>query len=177
MSSVNAIASVLSPTYPAMYLVRTPDMGFAESEGGRFEGVVAELIPHTEPENRRDAAGTPKRVSSSFTDRPSRTLAGIGIFLFSLAIPLALVGGLSRFNQGLISSAAQRGWIISWIAVGSVSSVGAMSFQYALRGLDVSWRYSIVFLGFICPSWIPAIGGMIMVGGQLREYGICTRFD
>lgn len=203
MSAVNAIASVLSPTYPAMYLVRTPDMDRAENEdGGHFEGIVAELIPrnpaaaaaednNNNNNNSNNTSETPpppplpNKVYGSYLDTIRGRSSALVIFLLSFAIPMGLVSGLSGGLQpGLISTTDQRAWLMSWIVVGSLSSVVAWFFQLVFRTVPAALKddesyaaYLICFLPFVAPLWMPAIGGMISVGAQLQDYGICTRFE
>ena len=183
MSAVNLIASLLGPSFPTMFLVHTPDMTKAREDGGQFEGIVAELIP------RKRGDREVEKISCNFTAlTPRIRFASVIIGILSLLAPLAIVGGLSGFNAGETSTTAQRGWIISWIVIGSISSSAALLFQLVLRSLftdpptdaaDVL-GFGVVLLSFvvlISVFWIPAIGGMVIVGQQLREYGICTRFE
>ena len=80
MSFVNIVASILSPEYPTMYLVYSPDMDLAEEAGGVFDSVVAEL----------DISGTAGPKSSGGSGRPylSWIITGSISGLFG-----ALVGG------------------------------------------------------------------------------------
>ncbi|KAM7203282.1 hypothetical protein V8F33_002273 [Rhypophila sp. PSN 637] len=182
MSVVNAIATVCAPTFPTMYMIRTPDMDRAERDGGHFEGVVAELVPGKPAEEYKVGETKPEKVPSTINERPWTLLYIVLIFLLSLAVPLGIVGGLSgHFGQGLRSTRAQRGWIMSWMLVGSLSSLVALFFQLSLRfapptNENYGWMLFIA-LCIVAPFWVPAIGGMVSVSGQLREYGICTRFD
>ena len=43
MSLVNLFANLVTPHYPTVYMVRTEMMAKAESQGGKFDGVVAEI--------------------------------------------------------------------------------------------------------------------------------------
>lgn len=44
MSLLNLLANIVTPDYPALYLVRTPEMDEAEARGGFFSGVVGRLV-------------------------------------------------------------------------------------------------------------------------------------
>jgi len=184
MSTVNVITSLLGPSFSTMFLVHTPDMTKAREDGGQFEGIVAELIPRSRGD--MEVERIPFDVVQ-FT--PGIKLAsGIIWIVFSFLAPLAIVGGLSGFNVGEISTTTQRGWIISWIVIGSVSSLAALFFQFVVRMVftnpisphsEIVGSVVILFVSVCIVSvfWIPAIGGMVIVGQQLREYGICTRFE
>lgn len=174
MSLVNITASFLSPEFTTMYLIHTPDMDEAEKEGGAFSGLVGRLVTSVPPA---------ERTSTDWTKEgeiiPTQ-YALAGLWLALVVLPLAIVGGLSGFRSGTISTAEQRGWIMSWLVVGSVSSafivmVRAVSLAESDKDKRVKW---VMFCFFTAaPFWIPAIGGMVMVGLQLRDYGICWRID
>jgi len=174
MSLVNIIASFLSPEYTTMYLVHTPDMDEAEKKGGAFSGLVGKLVTPVPAD---------QRISTEWSkqgDIVSSQSVLLGLWLALVIVPLVIVGGLSGFQSGIISTAAQRGWIMSWLVVGSVSSGWiVLARAVSLTESDDGSRWGPVLLGFItaAPCWIPAIGGMVMVGLQLRDYGICWRVD
>ena len=170
MSAVNIVASFLSPEYPAMYLVRTPDMDRAEESGGKFDGVLAELVVP-------DSSNGQDKLSTDLYD--GYKWATI-LLWFSLAVsPLIIVGALSEFHPGESSTAAQRGWILSWLVVGSISSGWAAWCRLVVRmnGDSSSNIYLLICLIPLLPFWVPTIGGMVTVGQELREYGVCVRYD
>ncbi|KAK0652416.1 hypothetical protein B0T16DRAFT_406145 [Cercophora newfieldiana] len=175
MSIINIVASLLCPEYPAMYLVRTPDMDDAEKNGGKFDGIVAELaVPPPGSEESKVGAGW--LVSSL---EHGMSTASILFWCFLTITPLVVVGAFSRFRSGESSTTFDRGWIMSWLVVGSASSVWAMLARFFLRD-DSMIRDNLFSIMWVVASglfWIPAIGGMVVVGRQLQDYGICTRFD
>ena len=180
MSIMNLLASLLGPEYAAMYLVRTPDMDKAEKDGGKFEGIVAELVVRT------PGSEEPK-IGYSLANAGSR--AYVLVWSFLVIAPLIIVGALSRFINGESSTAFDRGWILSWLVVGSTSSCLALWMSGMIQAITIPITQDkarditsnivvcLVFLIFMLPAWVPAIGGMVVVGRQLREYGICTNFD
>ncbi|KAK0738785.1 hypothetical protein B0T18DRAFT_433538 [Schizothecium vesticola] len=173
MSVVNIVASLLSPEYPAMYLVRTPDMAAAIKDGGRFEGLVAELVPFGPEDPRRVRPGL--AVWPSHANLP-RDWAIYAVWIVLMVAPIAIVGGLSGFRHGEVSTGEQRGWLMAWLVLGSLSGFWAASVQQQLRAPAV-WGLGYVGIASILIFWVPAIVGMVKVGQQVKEYGICARFD
>jgi hypothetical protein len=64
---------------------------------------------------------------------------------------------------------------MSWLVLGSISSLVLKKLVKAVPRMKVSGISSVYFVA--APFWIPAIGGMVMVGLELREYGVCVRID
>ena len=173
MSVVNLTALFLGPEFPSMYLVWTPDMDEAEQQGGDFEGIIATLVT---PEDGPD--GLTERADLLWYGPVSIFSWSIVYYLVLMAAPVCIVGGLSGFRPGDTSTAAQRGWILSWLIVGSVSSGVVAFFRAAMLSEFATDRAFFFFFLFLAiPFWIPALGGMVMVGLELREYGICSRLS
>jgi hypothetical protein len=188
MSVINLVASLLSEEFSTMYLVRTPDMTEAEmNHGGRFDGIVAELLISDE---ETESAG----ISGVYWQRSLGAAFVVhGMWLVLAASPLIIVGALSRFRPGEISTTADRAWIMSWIAYGSLSSLlayritsklspnidedmeqeGEEEQERIVRTRELISLFVVSAIYVLC--WAPAIGGMIVVGNQLQEYGICLR--
>ncbi len=135
------------------------------------------------------AAYTPFMIDpQASTPKPS---TGFSIWSFQYfvlpillgCLSLIVVGVLTRFENGE-STAAQRGWIMSWLVVGiacgwlaDVVSGALSSPQWMKTPEGFEFRFSpvvqviaIILLGLFC---VPALGGLVAVGGMLREYGIC----
>ena len=179
MSVANIVASFLTRDYPTMYLVRTPDMARAEQEGGEFDGVVADL----------DVPPGPRQTKVNTTLANEKPRPSVAIWLFLVLSPLIIVGAISGFQKGNDSTAAQRGWIISWLVIGFISGlwslvvkkIGSQLFYDEAKGGNHLSGFPFLksFMLIICiiPFWIPAIGGMVIVGQELHEYGICQRFN
>jgi len=80
-------------------------------------------------------------------------------------IPLAIVGGLSGFRVQQ-STAMERGFTISWLVV----SIAFGPFARLLQRRSSLYPYlSVLIFG------APTIGGMVVVGRMIGEFGICTR--
>ncbi|KAL4802585.1 hypothetical protein BDV18DRAFT_163988 [Aspergillus unguis] len=166
MSLVNLTATCLTPEYPAVYMVRTTIMAEAEAKGAFIVGDIGEL------DLTQVAAGTfPKGVVD---------VAFYLGFLLSLP-PLAVVGGLSHFQSGH-SSALERGFTMVWLAVGMVGGMwGYLLLEIFFAGSIATegyppprgsrGRFAIIFFALALPLFVPAVGGMVVVGKMLREFG------
>lgn len=152
MSIVNIFANLVMPEYSAIFMVHTPDLDSAIEEGGEVDGVVAEV----------DTATLDGPLDMESDHRSWQYLVTICIFLLA---PLILVAGLSGFSRGE-STVMQRGFIMAWHVVSIVCSV--IPYLYGRK------NHYFWFISF----WIfaaPAIGGMIMVGLEIKDYGVCRK--
>ena len=100
------------------------------------------------------------------------------LHLVPTAVSLAIIGGLTRFEHGQ-STHAQRVWTMTWLAFGSY--VGALDMgdtlifnksQKQASKSSLPWGSFIQFL-----VAAPAIGGFVVVGQMLSEFGVCTRIS
>ena len=155
MSIVNIIAGLSTPSYPALFMIRTPVMNEAEEAGGSFR---LEISVDLGTCNR-------KRTSRGFTRG----------FMLSL-VPLIIVGSLSKFANGN-SSSLQRGFTMSWLVSGMYFGPGIG--YLSMRGvLDLSRKGSVTraMIAVTLLAGVAPLGGMIVVGMMLRDFGVCTRF-
>jgi hypothetical protein len=85
------------------------------------------------------------------------------------AIPYAVVGALTHFHAGN-STKAQKVLTMGWLALGSV---WAGLFPRKLNQSILSSRrtWEIIIIVFFCGF---AIGGFVVVGQMLKDYGSCT---
>lgn len=99
------------------------------------------------------------------------------LFLITIiigCIPVAVVGGFSSFQPGN-SSPFQRGWIMAWITAGV--GAGLFNLQQVWTGSTWFKRYLILrsLLSLVaCGMLAAGIGGFIVVGKMIREYGSCS---
>ena len=169
MSVVDIMASFLCPEHPSIFLIHTPDLDRAGKDGGRFDGVVARLVVPPTPGN--DAAVSPFWYYDPRSN--ARILRSVVLWLVLLMAPLGIAGGLTGFRSGESSTAAQRGWIMSWLVVGSLSSlwvamVGSIMGSTPYNGTRGARSVAFTLLSTL-PFWVPAIGGMVTVGLQLSS--------
>lgn len=164
MSITNILASLATPEYPTMFLVHTPDLDNACRDGGKFVGILAAVDI--------DKGITLAEKIKTRTDGGALLVCVLG-FIF-ISTPIAIVGGLSKFQLGSISTTADRGWLMSWLVSGSLSSLWLQAGSPYLAAIDDGPVAPILFLVLFCPFFIPAIGGMVTVGRMLQSYGICS---
>lgn len=104
-------------------------------------------------------------------------------FLLS-SISLIVVGCLSGFRSGSESTTAQRVWIITWLIVSMVAGLYADATAslfvpnydmggYGLFDIVFESLVGVLLLGGLL---IPAVGGFVMVGRMVQDYGICETF-
>jgi len=117
-------------------------------------------------------------------------------------VSFVLLGGLSQFHKGTSSTIMERGFTMSWLIAGMLFGFLFKTLIRAWQGLGISllvaenklplsgnlWRtilrsilwilanliviaFGLVLLVFC----VPAIGGFVMVGKMILEYGSCTR--
>lgn len=160
MSLMNAIGGLLNYNFPAVFMIRTPLMDEAETQGGMFNGEIRVEIDREGP-----ATGELPFEAHQFLDYIIDY-----VFTFWLGfIPLAIVGGLSGF-RGQDSTCLQKvfvlGWLIAGIAVGAGIPVifkDVLRFNFSMR----SKRVAIL----VYSVW--PLGGMVVVGSMLVEFGTC----
>ena len=99
----------------------------------------------------------------------------LSIVIIIGCIPIAIVGGFSHFQPGN-SLPFQRGWIMAWCTAG----VGTGLFHIQVRWMMKTWiwRYKAVRLFFTLVTFgivfVPGIGGFIVVGKMIYEFGSCS---
>ncbi|KAI6777576.1 uncharacterized protein J7T54_005868 [Emericellopsis cladophorae] len=177
MSTLNLLAALVSPEYPAMYLALSPDVESAIAQGGIFEGAVATIdTGATDEELGTGRNNPPASTRKIYLYRLSipRTSLGKLLLIGASFVPFSIFGGLSGFRSGN-STHTQRGFMMSWQVVGAVYWIQAELAKYYID--DESWLVLWAALVQVICLGAPAVGGMVMVGQMLREYGVCTRID
>ncbi|ORX94724.1 hypothetical protein BCR34DRAFT_499061 [Clohesyomyces aquaticus] len=158
MSFVNLLSALLCPDYSHVYLVSSEAMSEAKSrEGCLNRSYVA--IPST---------STPTDLSSLQQDFTRSTILAYASVLVG-CFPLIVVGGLSKFRREH-SSVAQLAFTMSWLATGIVVGPIIHFIPYASRFS----KSKVGKLGLLLYS-APTVGGMIVVGKMIQEYGTCIR--
>jgi hypothetical protein len=171
MSVVNIVANLLTPEYPCLFLVRTPLMDRAEADGGFFEGGLNLEIDSNEELD--DFQGW----NGGKSDKHRLLSLFLGI------VPLAIVGILSKFRPEK-SASIQRGFTMSWLVIGIYAGLQITAeltgrlqlFRYMFdgskEGLDLAGK--VIYVSHLTPSVVASIGGMVVVGSMIKNYGICT---
>ncbi|KAK3942948.1 hypothetical protein QBC46DRAFT_447257 [Diplogelasinospora grovesii] len=160
MSVLNILGNILTPDYPAVFMLRTPLMDEVEERKlGKFEGELRVKIDYS-----RSYEPDPDWVDFE------GSVVVLSTFVFGL-IPLAIIGGLSGFRSQN-STPLQRGFTMSWLAVGFIIGLvqgGLMNDPNEIGDSDLRFGIiptTIVLLG------VPAIGGMVVVGQMIHDFGI-----
>ena len=106
------------------------------------------------------------------------SILAIVIVFVALVAPYAIIGGLTKF-QPEQSTKTQRGWTMAWLVVGQLygaflplydESFEQMSQQHE-RYENFAMPVWLTKLLFVCSLGIPAIGGFVIVGMMIRDYG------
>ena len=169
MSAVNIASALVTPEYQTLYLVHSPDMDEFKTN---FDGVVASLDTESSAE--------PVEFDTLNSDFDSLFL-WFGYPTIMLG-PLCILGGLSYFRAAE-SSVADRGWLMAWYTSTILTGLwvrifGTLNIGYSGatgRGFVAEYRVVLMSLLGTCFAWVPAIGGMAVVGRQLHDYGVCTK--
>lgn len=190
MSIVNSIAAIVTPEYPSMFLIKTPDMEEAERAGGKFGGYIATLQYDSLTSKARKQIPLDFLSLSSGSKKAWLYKILLGVLIF---VPLTVIGGLSKFRMDISEASSHRNaWVLTWLLVGSVSSIwvryvnqlgiyklgtqrdASLQWYKAPRNLIPWLIFYILFAGPLC---IPAIGGMVQVGLMMKSYGSCVKLS
>lgn len=182
MSFLNLVATFLTPTYETLYLVWTPALEEIQYYGG-FDGTIGEI-------------DVQKLEDRNLDPRPNSWNPQLWFCLLAILglIPFAILGAITGFAVGQ-STLANRAWITSWIGAGVIIPVFTMvgisglfgrvrlhpgassNFRYLLsskRMIAFMIAFMIVFMVVGYGSFVAAIGGYVVVGKMLREFGVCA---
>lgn len=205
MSFLNLLASLVLPVHNTMYLVWNKDMKQASGDSyegrraGKFAGMIAEVDLKKANRKIRDELGGQRILYDE--GGPFKRPVHLGIYysfyLIVAVLPLAIVGAFTGFRTGS-DLHIQRAWILAWLVIGSASPIliSNLSASFNLNQRATFLQRSIwqmkEFAGLrdpsdqslglfvllvLLPLWIPAIGGMVVVGRMLQDFGVCTRLD
>lgn len=218
MSLVNLAGNLVCPEYPAIYLIENQELQclreIISSQGSEdefyVEGTVGKLTAESErcilDARQEDTINTTRMLSAD--GRLVETMAAtLRLYRNSLylatklnlsvalaaAVPLAVIGVISRFQVGS-SSHAERAWTMTWLVFGiTTGAIGTdagfferwiekgsflqmeekMPFTpLANRGANL-WIIAITLLIYSAP----AIGGFVIVVQMIQAYGVCVRLS
>lgn len=95
-------------------------------------------------------------------------------------LPFAIIGPLSHFENGE-STKAQRGWTMAWLVVGITFGsqcyeiIENLSSNVASSNSFNFFRVPLLNVLVILTYGVAMIGGMVVVGQMLIDYGSCVR--
>lgn len=129
-------------------------------------------------EEKKDSTSIARKYIQMYSQHIWRLCEGCFVTrpdFYSLAIftlpPIAIVGALSRFAAG-DSLLYQRVWTMMWLVGGSVGGA-LLGIILNLPGEDVLESVALI-LGLGIYYCATAIGGYVVVGQMIAEYGTCT---
>lgn len=107
----------------------------------------------------------------------------LGVVVFALimvipGLPIVVVGALSHFRKGVLSTHAQRVWTMTWLAFGIFVGPAVDTFRSLIDDnyVGIGWRlYFAVSVGLFYGA--PAVGGFVVVAQMLLAYGVCIRIS
>jgi hypothetical protein len=151
MSFVNLIANLVTPNYPALFMIRTPTMSAAEADPdhGVFDGVVADITNERRTGNRRTCSS------------PALALALI-LAVLAMITPYVLMGALTKF-QSNSSTTVQRAWIMIWLVFGQLYGVGSVG-VYMTNDLDEDVRFVLQMFGLLAWSDYAGFAATWLIG-------------
>ena len=182
MSFLNLIGNAICPQYDAMYIVRSRGLDKLErrleraSDGEKQQFTVTGEVGRLSPESEDEMMVILNRAQpSSVREWRGRLRLLLG------AVPISIIGALTRFQPGE-SALYQRVWVMTWIvfgiAIGILNPIGHIfDIRPVVRPELPSYRlYWNVRLRLLLGSFVyaaPAIGGYVVVGQMIKEFGFC----
>ena len=179
MSIINLTGAVLTPDYPTLYMVESDIMGEARRRNGAFFGGTVGKLKSQNPVTQSSDAlfDIVDQTRPIVRTREDGLLKELVLFYLTIAVgltPVAINGILTRFRAGK-STHAQRVWTMTWLAFGVV--ISPIVELEPISGLydegTIAWT-SFSYLFLYCG---PAIGGFVVVGQMLRNYGHCIQIS
>lgn len=172
MSLLNLLGSLMCPQYPSYYLVESRTMDEARKIAGTvIEGAVGRLVENHEQRRQR-----PHRFSETSTQwwKSKKKLARLPFALAPTAVSVLIIWLLSGFRKGS-STVGQRIWIATWLALGSIIGIAGAEVRDGHNMMEPHPPAAVLHqLGKLILGGAPAIGGFVVVGQMLHDYGVCT---
>jgi hypothetical protein len=175
MSAFNILGNLMRPQYPAIYLVESTAMNEAKLlRNAVFGGTVGKLIEDDALEEDRVRRRRARYRSHYYWISPT--------FLLPTGLTVMIIYFLSHFEAGS-STLAQRVWIISWLSVSNfvqflsalISTLNGQNWGKISAKSNKRPSMSVFLpMPVIIMFGIPTIGGFVVVGKMLMEYGVCT---
>jgi hypothetical protein len=167
MSVINLLGSLLCPEYPALYLVDSEPMQEARKHGGTFDGTITNLAIDMQA-LQQDSYGASYDRNALFLHTSAI------IFGF---VPLLIVGLISKFDAAN-STISQRIWLMTWLVFGAVFGPIIEWRRGELMSYGEStWSAQLSTIGLAAFYAAPAVGGFVVVGHMIMEYGTCIQLS
>ncbi|KAK3379135.1 hypothetical protein B0T24DRAFT_568915 [Lasiosphaeria ovina] len=119
----------------------------------------------------------------------SRYMFGMAAMILA-AFTFTIVAVISKFQPGVESTSLQRGFVTAWFIVGALFGFVALIWRVWMDFLEApgaaeaderdgfwSLMVGVWFAGsfLLIAFFVPAIGGLVMVGQMIVKYGACIR--
>ncbi|MCJ1431033.1 hypothetical protein MMC27_000383 [Xylographa pallens] len=142
--------------------------------------------PRRRPTQEKAKLLLPSCSSFERSGRQNDFTTDMSIFTFiacSMAIgsiPIVINGCLSHFQTGQ-STYAQRVWIMTWlvfgVVLGPITTMADFAGSHSITGRgDLANSFVLVYaVGIAILYAAPAIGGFVVVGEMIRQYGTCVQ--
>ena len=188
MSIVNLFGSLATPTYDTMYLVRSEALGELEGENkGKpcFGGIVGKISEGDDQSTSRESflSFLLMLETNGLDTIPvvAKDAGNIGrLQKYSTAavigIPFVIMGVLTGFHPGQ-STKHERVWTMIWYVFGGLFGwaipIMLGDFEHDVTISSKATAVLRIFYALMCG--VGTIGGLVMVGKMLKEYGNCIR--
>jgi hypothetical protein len=192
MSIMNLMGCLMTPSYPTMYLVHSKALDEISIDGHPyFDGTVGTFevsynqirrgyaIPWISQADRHRIQ--PELAVPIYTGWRITATTGLALMI-SLGIPLIIIGAISKFQKG-DSTQVQQVWTMAWLAFsGAVEAMRALSVLFWTKPHQYKTPFpewgvkKAVKVVLLLIHGTPAVGGAVVVGRMLKEYGDCIRF-
>jgi MFS family permease len=85
-----------------------------------------------------------------------------------------VIAGLTKFNPAQ-STASQRGWIVTWLVFGQcIGIIIGLKIRDSHGYRWKRWEIAAIVIMMIIIYGAPAIGGFVIVGTMINEFGSCV---
>ncbi|KAL8402253.1 hypothetical protein RB596_008857 [Gaeumannomyces avenae] len=201
MSAINLLGNLACPQYDCMYIVDSAALreindwrkrgstSDEDREKYKVEGVVGtldetadhDLQPDYQPRNLSENAYEEYKLRYLRRRRREnrKRLRREYVLTFMVAaVPLVIVGAISSFRSGQ-STVEERAWTMAWLACGLVGQALVAPAQplegrpFINTGTPNRHLYTFTYLWLILTFGVPSIGGMVIVGKMIRDFGVC----
>ena len=101
-------------------------------------------------------------------------LVFLSIFFILIILPYVFIFLLTGFRKG-DSTKAQRGWMVSWLVFDQIFTSNGLAFSISHIDISEPTQAAKFVLGILV-FCAPAIGGFVVVGRMILEFGTCSVF-
>ncbi|KZT69095.1 hypothetical protein DAEQUDRAFT_811557 [Daedalea quercina L-15889] len=120
---------------------------------------------------RHDGTADENEVAQHRTISPLEVMITLSLFLSAMILPHGVIFALTRFHAGG-STAAQRAWMMSWLAADQLSSLGTLVFWAIWKRVGTVIPVGVHYAS-VAALIVPAIGGFVTMSEMyLQDQGL-----